>query len=76
MLQGLKLLALYRVLYRVLKPVCQAETMLIVVNQIEVEVSSLPVLFMLARDATVAIATLLWHRRALHRKPGKNPPRQ
>lgn len=80
MLQGLKLLVLCRVLCRVmhraLTPVCRAETMLIVVNQIEVEVSSLPMLFMLAPDAKVAIATLLLHRRTLHRKPGKNPPRQ
>lgn len=57
-LQGLRLLALYRVL----TPVCQAATMLIVVKQFKVEVSSLPVLFMLALEAAVAIATLLWLR--------------
>lgn len=57
-LQGLKLLALYRLL----TPIFQAATMLIVDDQFEVDVWSPAVLFMLVLEAVVAIATLLWLR--------------
>jgi two-component system sensor histidine kinase RegB len=57
-LQGLRLLAVYRVL----TPLFQAATMLVVADHFELEVRSPPVLFMLALEVVVAVATLLWLR--------------
>lgn len=57
-LQGLKLLAMYRVA----TPLCQVVTILVAHERFDVEVWHAPVMFMLALETAVALLTLLWLR--------------